>query len=236
MLLPGDLVVLSGDLGAGKTTLVQGIGAGLGVRGPVTSPTFVIARVHPSLTGGPALVHADAYRLNSPAEVDDLDLDASLETSVTVVEWGGGLVEGLAPDRLDVSIALAAPGPGPGGVPGEAGPANETSPDDGDRGPDDGTSPDNGPGPDQEPRTVRLEGHGARWEGVDGLPPAGSAAASGGSAGRRPVAAAAAYPPEERPPGSRPPVAARSADPSAFLYRFWWAKTSQIRHDHGEKP
>ena len=208
VLLPGDLVVLSGDLGAGKTTLVQGIGAGLGVRGPVTSPTFVIARVHPSLTGGPALVHADAYRLNSPAEVDDLDLDASLETSVTVVEWGGGLVEGLAPDRLDVSIALAAPGPGPGGVPGEAGPANETSPDDGPGpddetspddgpGPDDGTSPDNGPGPDQEPRTVRLEGHGARWEGVDGLPPAGSAAASGGvqaggvPAGRTPASGGA---------------------------------------------
>jgi tRNA threonylcarbamoyladenosine biosynthesis protein TsaE len=193
VLLPGDLVVLSGDLGAGKTTLVQGIGAGLGVRGPITSPTFVIARVHPSLTGGPALVHADAYRLNSPAEVDDLDLDASLETSVTVVEWGGGLVEGLAPDRLDVSIALAAPGPGPGGVPGGASPANETSPDDG-PGPDDGTSPDNGLGPDQEPepdqeqRTVRLEGHGARWEGVDGLPPAGSAAAPGAAqAGRVPA-------------------------------------------------
>jgi tRNA threonylcarbamoyladenosine biosynthesis protein TsaE len=153
VLRPGDLVVLSGDLGAGKTTLVQGIGAGLGVRGPITSPTFVIARVHPSLTGGPALVHADAYRLNSPAEVDDLDLDASLETSVTVVEWGGGLVEGLAPGRLDVSIALAppTPGPAPGGVPG-------------------GTGPDNRP--DQEPRTVRLEGHGARWEGADGLPPA----------------------------------------------------------------
>jgi tRNA threonylcarbamoyladenosine biosynthesis protein TsaE len=157
VLLPGDLVVLSGDLGAGKTTLVQGIGAGLGVRGPITSPTFVIARVHPSLADGPALVHADAYRLASPAEVDDLDLDASLETSVTVVEWGGGLVEGLAADRLDVSIALAAPvgsaasGPEePGGAPG-------------------GTGPGNGPGPDQEPRTVRLEGHGARWAATGGL-------------------------------------------------------------------
>jgi len=137
VLRPGDLVVLSGDLGAGKTTLVQGIGAGLGVRGPITSPTFVIARVHPSLTGGPALVHADAYRLGSPAEVDDLDLDASLETSVTVVEWGGGLVEDLAADRLDVSIALAPPAAAPG--------------------------PEDGPGPDQEPRMVRLEGHGARW-------------------------------------------------------------------------
>jgi tRNA threonylcarbamoyladenosine biosynthesis protein TsaE len=158
VLLPGDLVVLSGDLGAGKTTLVQGIGAGLGVRGPITSPTFVIARVHPSLTGGPALVHADAYRLTSPAEVDDLDLDASLETSVTVVEWGGGLVEDLAADRLDVSIALAAPaspstpGPeGPGGGPGD-GPGNDPG-------------PGSGPVPDQEPRTVRLEGHGARWAG-----------------------------------------------------------------------
>jgi tRNA threonylcarbamoyladenosine biosynthesis protein TsaE len=158
VLLPGDLVVLSGDLGAGKTTLVQGIGAGLGVRGPITSPTFVIARVHPSLTGGPALVHADAYRLTSPAEVDDLDLDASLETSVTVVEWGGGLVEDLAADRLDVSIALAVPaspstpGPeGPGGGPGD-GPGNDPG-------------PGSGPVPDQEPRTVRLEGHGARWAG-----------------------------------------------------------------------
>src|SRR5438477_7439691 len=107
LLRAGDLVILAGPLGAGKTTLVQGIGAGLGVRGPITSPTFVIARVHPSLSGGPALVHADAYRLGSPAEGDDLDLDASLETSVTGVEWGGGLVGDLAPDRLDVGIALA---------------------------------------------------------------------------------------------------------------------------------
>src|SRR5947207_6410831 len=86
-LRPGDLVILSGALGAGKTTLVQGIGEGLGVRGPVTSPTFVIARIHPSLAGGPALVHADAYRLSGPAEVDDLDLDQAMAESVTVVEW-----------------------------------------------------------------------------------------------------------------------------------------------------
>jgi tRNA threonylcarbamoyladenosine biosynthesis protein TsaE len=103
----GDLVVLAGDLGAGKTALTQGIGAGLGVRGPVTSPTFVIARVHPSLGGGPPLVHVDAYRLGSLAEVDDLDLDASLDESVTVVEWGGGLVEGLSDDRLDITIRRA---------------------------------------------------------------------------------------------------------------------------------
>ena len=101
----GDLVILTGPLGAGKTTLVQGIGQGLGVRGPVTSPTFVIARVHPVLAGsGPALVHADAYRLGSLREVDDLDLDADMASAVTVVEWGEGLAEGLAEDRLVISI------------------------------------------------------------------------------------------------------------------------------------
>ncbi|MFB4272207.1 tRNA (adenosine(37)-N6)-threonylcarbamoyltransferase complex ATPase subunit type 1 TsaE [Nonomuraea sp. GTA35] len=103
-LRPGDLLVLSGPLGAGKTTLVQGIAEGLKVRGPITSPTFVIARVHPSLREGPPLVHVDAYRLGGDLEVDDLDLDASLEESVTVVEWGEGLVEGLADDRLEIHI------------------------------------------------------------------------------------------------------------------------------------
>ncbi len=101
-LRPGDLLVLSGGLGAGKTTLVQGIGAGLGVRGTVTSPTFVIARVHRD--GSVPLVHVDAYRLGSVAEVEDLDLDASLEESVTVVEWGEGLVEGLSGSRLEIAI------------------------------------------------------------------------------------------------------------------------------------
>jgi tRNA threonylcarbamoyladenosine biosynthesis protein TsaE len=105
LLRPGDLMILSGPLGAGKTTLVQGIGAGLGVRGPVTSPTFVIARVHPVVSGtGPALVHADAYRLGSISEVDDLDLDTDADRAVTVVEWGSGLAEGLAEDRLEVLI------------------------------------------------------------------------------------------------------------------------------------
>ena len=103
----GDLLVLSGPLGAGKTTLVQGIGEGLGVRGPVTSPTFVIARVHPSLRDGPALVHADAYRLGGVAEIDDLDLDSDAASSVTAVEWGEGLAEGLSEDRLEVSIELS---------------------------------------------------------------------------------------------------------------------------------
>jgi tRNA threonylcarbamoyladenosine biosynthesis protein TsaE len=101
----GDLVLLTGPLGAGKTTLVQGIGEGLNVRGPVTSPTFVIVRVHPPLSGGPALVHLDAYRLGGLAEVDDLDLD--LDGSVTVVEWGAGLAEGLSADRLEIAIGLA---------------------------------------------------------------------------------------------------------------------------------
>lgn len=100
----GDLVLLTGELGAGKTTLTQGIGAGLGIRGPVTSPTFVIARVHPSLVGGPALVHVDAYRLGGFAELDDLDLDATLEDCVTVVEWGHGLAEDLTDDRLEVTL------------------------------------------------------------------------------------------------------------------------------------
>ncbi|MEO7350992.1 MAG: tRNA (adenosine(37)-N6)-threonylcarbamoyltransferase complex ATPase subunit type 1 TsaE [Marmoricola sp.] len=101
---PGDLVILTGDLGAGKTTLTQGIGAGLGVRGPVTSPTFVIARVHPSLSDGPALVHVDAYRLGGTAELDDLDLDTDIDEAVTVVEWGEGLAESLSVDRLELSL------------------------------------------------------------------------------------------------------------------------------------
>lgn len=100
----GDVLVLSGDLGAGKTTFTQGLGAGLQVRGDITSPTFVISRVHPSLVGGPALVHVDAYRVGGIAELDDLDLDASLEEAVTVVEWGHGLAEHLAADRLDIVV------------------------------------------------------------------------------------------------------------------------------------
>ena len=100
----GDLIVLTGSLGAGKTTFTQGLGAGLGVRGPVTSPTFVIARVHPSEVDGPALVHVDAYRIGGIDELDDLDLDTSLEQAVTVVEWGEGLAEGLSESRLEINI------------------------------------------------------------------------------------------------------------------------------------
>jgi tRNA threonylcarbamoyladenosine biosynthesis protein TsaE len=104
LLRAGDLVLLSGDLGAGKTTLTRGLGQALGVRGEVTSPTFVIARVHPSLVGGPDLVHVDAYRLGGLDELDDLDLDTSLDEAVTVVEWGEGLAEGLSESRLEVLI------------------------------------------------------------------------------------------------------------------------------------
>jgi len=102
VLRPGDLVLLSGPLGAGKTALAQGIGAGLDVPGEVTSPTFVIARVYRG--GRVPFVHVDAYRLGTPGEVDDLDLDASVDDSVTVVEWGGGKVEQLADAYLEVRI------------------------------------------------------------------------------------------------------------------------------------
>jgi len=131
---------LSGRLGAGKTTLTQGIGAGLGVRGPVTSPTFVVARVHPSLRGGPDLVHADAYRLGSRAEVDDLDLDTDVDSSVTVVEWGENLAEGLAPSFLEIAIAPAEQAMGQAS-PGQASPEEDAD----------------------EPRTVRVTGWGDRW-------------------------------------------------------------------------
>jgi tRNA threonylcarbamoyladenosine biosynthesis protein TsaE len=140
LLRAGDLVVLTGDLGAGKTTFTQGVGEGLGVRGPVTSPTFVIARVHPSVVGGPPLVHVDAYRLGGLDEVDDLDLDATLADSVTVVEWGEGLVEELAADRLEVRLRR------PHGLDGEA---------------DDEVAGDGA-----EPRTLQLTGVGPRWDGV----------------------------------------------------------------------
>lgn len=96
--------MLSGDLGAGKTTFTQGLALGLGIDERVTSPTFVISRVHPNPTGGPALVHVDAYRLGSLGELEDLDLDADLESSVVVVEWGRGLAESLSPEGLDVVI------------------------------------------------------------------------------------------------------------------------------------
>lgn len=131
----GDLVLLNGELGAGKTTLTRGIGEGLGVRGTVTSPTFVLARTHSRLAtdtglGDPApLVHVDAYRLGSALELDDLDIDYA--TSVVVVEWGAGLLDSAA-EWLSIDIER----PHGGDVEAEI-----------------------------EPRRVTLTGHGARWEG-----------------------------------------------------------------------
>jgi len=100
----GSVVILDGPLGAGKTTLTQGIAEGLGVRGPITSPTFVISRVHPSLTDGPSLIHVDAYRVDSLAEVDDLDLDADLDRAVLVAEWGTGKLDAVAEATVIVTI------------------------------------------------------------------------------------------------------------------------------------
>lgn len=100
----GDVIVATGELGAGKTTFTQGLAAGLGVGGAVISPTFVLARIHRSLTDGPDLVHVDAYRLGSPAELADLDLDESLASSITLIEWGEGMIKGLTDTWLDLVI------------------------------------------------------------------------------------------------------------------------------------
>ena len=141
LLRAGDLVLLTGELGAGKTTLTRGIGAGLGVRGDVTSPTFVIARVHPPVAAGPALVHVDAYRLGGIDELDDLDLDTALADAVTVVEWGEGIAEGLAEDRLEIRIVRAL---------GDA-----------------DADPEAGTPADADPREVVLQPVGPRWLDVE---------------------------------------------------------------------
>ena len=107
LLRAGDLVMLSGGLGAGKTTLTQGIGVGMGVRGRVASPTFIVARVHPSLRGGPDLIHADAYRITDLGDLETLDLDSSLDEAVTVVEWGEGKTEAMSPERLVINVRRA---------------------------------------------------------------------------------------------------------------------------------
>jgi tRNA threonylcarbamoyladenosine biosynthesis protein TsaE len=175
VLTAGDLVLLSGGLGAGKTTLTQGIGDGLGVRGPITSPTFVIARVHPPLAAaaalghgtvghgsetagrGAPLVHADAYRLGSGLELDDLDLDTDTASSVTVVEWGEGLAEGLSADRLEITIAPVATAPDETSAAAPAAGADGDWEVDADA---DGAAAD-------RPRTVRIAAVGERWEGVE---------------------------------------------------------------------
>lgn len=146
LLRAGDLVVLTGDLGAGKTTLTQGLGGALGVRGRIASPTFVISRVHLPERDGPGLVHVDAYRLADSAEVADLDLEESLAESVTVVEWGSGLVEALTEDRLEIVITR------PRGSHGD--------------GTDAGPEPDSD-GLGDEPRAVEVSAVGERWADVD---------------------------------------------------------------------
>ncbi|MGG7306700.1 tRNA (adenosine(37)-N6)-threonylcarbamoyltransferase complex ATPase subunit type 1 TsaE [Curtobacterium sp. AB451] len=140
VLRAGDLVVLTGPLGAGKTTMTRGLGAALGARGQVSSPTFVLARTHPT-TAGPDLVHVDAYRLSDPVELDDLDLD--WDFSIVVVEWGRGFVDGVSDSILDVEIVRAT---GAGEAPG----------------PDD-LDPDDVP---DEPRRVVVTATGPRWDGV----------------------------------------------------------------------
>ena len=143
MLHAGDLIVLTGPLGAGKTTLTRGLGEGLRVRGAVTSPTFVLARTHPSLIDGPPFVHVDAYRLSSAMELDDLDIDFA--HSIVVVEWGRGLLEGITDSWLDIEIER--PQGGSLAV-FEADAAASVLDLDHDL---------------DEPRTLSLEGHGPRW-------------------------------------------------------------------------
>lgn len=104
---PGDLLLLNGTLGAGKTTFTQGLGQALEVQGRVTSPTFIISRVHePATAGGTGLVHVDAYRIEDLDDLETLDLDSSLDSSVTVVEWGQGKVESLSSSRLEVEFRV----------------------------------------------------------------------------------------------------------------------------------
>ena len=135
----GDLVALNGELGAGKTTLTRGLGEALGVRGAVTSPTFVLARTHPR-EGGAPLVHVDAYRLQSAVELDDLDID--FERSITVVEWGAGLLDGITDDWLELDIVRPV-----GGV--------------------EAAYDEDGDG--VEPRFVTITGHGQRWADLSWL-------------------------------------------------------------------
>lgn len=135
-LVAGDLVAVDGELGAGKTTLTRGIGEALGVRGAVTSPTFVLARTHPRENGGAPLVHVDAYRLSSAAELDDLDID--FDASIVVVEWADGMLAGVSDSWLRVQIVRPVGGTAGGTV----------------------------DGLDAEPREVRVTGHGPRWSEI----------------------------------------------------------------------
>ena len=151
VLRAGDLLVLTGELGAGKTTFTQGLGEGLGVREGIISPTFVLVRIHPNLPdgpnpGGPDLVHVDAYRLGSASEIDDIDLENTMDSSVTVVEWGRDRVEHLSESRLEVELHRTI---GNGIVVGPQG--------------TDGVL-DFEAEDDDEPRTIIIRGFGPRWE------------------------------------------------------------------------
>ncbi len=144
VLKAGDLLMLSGGLGAGKTTLTQGIGEGMGVRGRIASPTFIVARVHPNLGDGPDLIHADAYRISGQEDLETLDLDSSLADSVTVVEWGEGKTEAMSAERLEIAVVRQSGGTvehGEGAI------IDLESMDDGER-------------------RIELRPHGTRWDGV----------------------------------------------------------------------
>ena len=172
LLRAGDLVMLSGDLGAGKTTLAQGVGAAMGVRGRVSSPTFIIARVHPALADGPDLIHVDAYRLSSLEEVDALDLDSSMADSVTLVEWGQDKVEALSADRLEITIARPRGGLVGGGAeaPGESSGAGSGSADSADSAGSAGSDVTDLTEADDSRRSVRsvtVTAVGPRWTSVD---------------------------------------------------------------------
>lgn len=157
----GDLLVLTGELGAGKTTFTQGLGEGLGVRAGIISPTFVLVRIHPNLPdgprpGGPDLVHVDAYRLGSASEIDDIDLENTMDSAVTVVEWGRGRVEHLSESRLEVDLVRrlgGAQAPAPARSP-ESAHGQETT---GHAAVLDFDTDDD------EPRTIVMRGFGPRW-------------------------------------------------------------------------
>ena len=165
----GDLLVLTGELGAGKTTFTQGLGEGLGVRAGIISPTFVLVRIHPNVPdgprpGGPDLVHVDAYRLGSASEIDDIDLENTMDSAVTVVEWGRGRVEHLSESRLEVDLVRSLGGdraPAPARLPESPhGPAPTGNAEVLDFDTDD----------DDEPRTIVIRGFGPRWAHPPALP------------------------------------------------------------------
>ncbi|HSO14448.1 MAG TPA: tRNA (adenosine(37)-N6)-threonylcarbamoyltransferase complex ATPase subunit type 1 TsaE [Arthrobacter sp.] len=171
----GDLLVLTGELGAGKTTFTQGLGEGLGVRAGIISPTFVLVRIHPNLPdgprpGGPDLVHVDAYRLGSASEIDDIDLENTMDSAVTVVEWGRGRVEHLSDSRLEVDL-LRSLGGGTQ-APEAIAPEVSTREANGAEGAQDPEVLDFDTDDDDEPRTIVIRGFGPRWVEPPDLPAA----------------------------------------------------------------